>query len=102
MGALGTWIGALSTLQVFILSSVLVAISSIAVLIWEVGRIGVTATKRRYVSASRATAEEEERAPAAAFRQKTRRRLLPYAVPVALSTWLVMAYPFVKDYLTAQ
>ncbi len=52
MGALGAWLGAFTTLQVFFVSVVFVAIGTLGVLAAGFCRVGFERTKRRYFSQS--------------------------------------------------
>jgi len=88
MGALGAWLGAMGTLKVFLVSAVLILICSVAVLAWEFCRRGFRRTQERYVDrAGKGAGGGAE----AELRRKQRRRLMPFGVPAAIATWLVLA-----------
>lgn len=96
MGALGAWLGAWLTLQVLLISTVIVACGALFVLAWEFCRLGVSGAQRRYLSPSGrqqalAKAQKEHKDQA---RQKVAvgRRLMPFGVPVALATWMVLVF----------
>jgi prepilin peptidase CpaA len=98
MGALGAWLGAIWTLEVFLLSTVFVVIGSVGVLAYAFIRTGFGRTQKQYLSRS------EDRAPrkrgrnsATASDRRARRRLMPFGVPVALATWSVLAYSGFRD-----
>lgn len=86
MGALGAWLGAAMTVQVFLLGALLVLIGSLAMLGWEFARLGMGRAKDRYLSPRQGSDE----------RQRVRRRLLPFGVPAMVATWLVLAASFLK------
>jgi prepilin peptidase CpaA len=86
MGALGAWLGAAMTVQVFLLGAVLVLIGSLAMLGWEFARLGMGRAKDRYLGPRQGSDE----------RQRVRRRLLPFGVPAMVATWLVLAASFLK------
>ena len=93
MGAVGAWLGAWYTLEVFLISTVFVAVSSVLVLAGHMISKGMSRTKSRFLSTQSeaqlrkaATREEAKR------EFKARRRLMPYGVPVALATWVVLAW----------
>jgi prepilin peptidase CpaA len=95
MGALGAWLGAMSTVFVVVLSAGMAALFSIAVVIVGVARHGYTYVQKRHfrraeelVSKKKTKRSEEEEMA----KRRGRRRLLPYALPVALSTWLVLVW----------
>ena len=85
MGALGAWLGAVGTLKVFLVSAVLILICSVAVLAWEFCRRGFRRTQERYVDRAGKAGTEAE------LRRKQRRRLMPFGVPAAIATWVVLA-----------
>ena len=95
MGALGAWLGATSTVFVVILSAGLAALFSVAVVLASVSQHGYTYVQRRHFRKAENQAprkkakanDEEEMAE-----RKTRRRLVPYALPVAFSTWAVLVW----------
>lgn len=92
MGALGAWLGAAATLQVFLVSTVFVLLGSLLVLTANFLGRGMQRTKDRYLSTGTrpsirgASSEELDR------QRRVHRRLMPYGVPVALATWLVLAW----------
>jgi prepilin peptidase CpaA len=97
MGALGAWLGAMSTVAVVVLSAGMAGLFSIAVMIVGVAKHGFGYVRRRHLNRADALvtkkkaqtkAEKEEQLA----KRRARRRLLPYALPVALSTWLVLVY----------
>jgi prepilin peptidase CpaA len=99
MGALGAWLGATATVAVVVISAALAAFFSIAVILAGVAKHGYTYVQRRHVvkaenrvtKKSKATAEEE------LAERKTRRRLVPCALPVAFSTWMVLVWLVVSQ-----
>jgi prepilin peptidase CpaA len=101
MGAVGAWLGPKPTLIVFLVSTVFVMVLSVASLTWRMIADGMWKTKRRYLSSADETAKPKGlSADEAMLRHKVRRRLLPYGVPVALATWVVLAWTF-RDQLFA-
>jgi len=91
MGALGAWLGPMLTLEVFLVSAVVIVIlAGGALLVAFFGR-GFRYVQRRYRVAGwkspHGVLEPDEKWLA----QRQRFRILPYAVPVALSTLLVLA-----------
>jgi prepilin peptidase CpaA len=88
MGALGAWLGVQLTVVVFVLSTVLAVFAAIIALCLRAAQRGLPAAmrgKRREKSNNRAADQEE----------KAKRRLLPYALPVAVGTWMVLAWTVV-------
>lgn len=85
MGALGAWLGAWLTLYVFIVSTAIILVASVLVLSWQMIARGIGYTKSRFLTPIDTRASDEEKR-----RLKSRRRLMPYGVPVALATWVVL------------
>lgn len=95
MGALGAWLGATLTLNVFLVSSFFVAVGSVSILVLQMLRRGYSYVHRRYLSTAQITPSGSKRKREAEKLERAwrlRRRVLPYAVPVALSTWVVLAW----------
>lgn len=82
MGALGAWLGPVLTVEVFLVSAAIVVLGAMGVLVWEFCRLGIRRSRERYL---------ESRGPGAGSpERRTRRRLMPFGVPAALATWLVL------------
>jgi len=94
MGALGAWLGAYDTLFVFLVSALLALFGSGLILTVEVLSKNFGYVRRRYFQrrADEQGSLSEERSKTNATRNRERRRIMPYGVPVALATWLVLAY----------
>jgi prepilin peptidase CpaA len=86
LAALGAWLGPLGILIAFGLGSVLAAVGMIVVLSCSMLSSGFSTTRKRYVAVGAGTS-------AAASKS---RRVLPFAVPMALSTWLVLAWLLIR------
>jgi prepilin peptidase CpaA len=99
MGALGAWLGATATVAVVVLSAALAALFSIAVIMAGVAKHGYTYIQRRHVvrAENRVTKKSKESAEEELAARKTRRRLVPYALPVAFSTWMVLIWLVVSQ-----
>jgi prepilin peptidase CpaA len=85
LAALGTWLGPLGILIAFAMGSVLAAFGMIGVLTFSMISEGFGSARRRYVAPT-------SRDGSAASGQGKRHRVLPFAVPIAISTWLVLAW----------
>jgi prepilin peptidase CpaA len=88
LAALGTWLGPMGILIAFGLASILAVFGMIGVLAASALNDGFSATRKRYVSAAAV--------PVAATGSRKVRRVLPFAVPVAMSTWLVLGWMLIK------
>jgi prepilin peptidase CpaA len=87
LAALGTWLGPLMVLVAFGGGAILASIGAIGVLVYSTVDCGISATQRRYLAARAGSSSD--------IRQETPRkirRVLPFAVPVAIATWLVLAW----------
>jgi prepilin peptidase CpaA len=88
LAALGVWLGPLWILAAFGAGAMLAAAGAMLVLTGNTVQEGVGATKRRYIaSGQNVTSDGTPR--------KTR-RVLPFAVPMAIGTWLILAFLLLK------
>ncbi len=95
MGALGAWLGSSLTIAVFLTSTALAVVATAAILLGGMLSRGYWHVHRRYFAARSAgrpskkmqTAKAEE----ARRESQIKRRVMPYAVPVAIGTWIVLA-----------
>lgn len=95
MGALSVWLGFRLTLLVMIVSTLVVLIVTCAVFVWSLMTRGLRASQSRYLATGKLTRKEVRSgkvAPAETAEVKQGRRVMPYAVPVALATWLVIGW----------
>jgi prepilin peptidase CpaA len=81
MGAMAVWMGFHLTLLVLVASTVAVIVITMGVVLWGVMNRGMRKTQARLKGKVGETRAE-----------KQARRILPYAVPVAVATWLVLAW----------
>jgi prepilin peptidase CpaA len=93
MGALGVWLGPLPTLVLFFLSAFFTALGMIAVLSGAAFQHGYSHVRRRYLGRAPARASGASAGSEAAAQERLlKRRVIPYALPVAFGTWLVVAW----------
>lgn len=85
MGALSVWLGFKLTLWVLIVSTVFVLAGTLAVMVWGILSEGPFKTKSKFVG----TNDGEARCTVASRRK---RRIMAYAIPVALATWVVLIW----------
>jgi len=90
LAALGAWLGPLGVLIVFGLGAVLAAGGMMLVLTASLLGDGFSATRKHYINAGVG--------PAASAAPRKVRRVLPFAVPMALATWLVLGWMLLKTY----
>jgi prepilin peptidase CpaA len=97
MGALGAWLGPLMTFQVFVIAAVITVVGSIFVLISEAMRLGLGRARARYATAkavpTKGSADSIEVARQQAL---VKRRLMPWAVPAGIASWIVMAVALMR------
>ncbi len=93
MGALGAWLGAALTLRVFFVSAGLIAVFATAVMLYTLVSSGFHSVRRRYMAGSRKAPADADRR----VRQRQQLRIMPYAVPVAVSTWLVLVDAWLRE-----
>lgn len=90
MGALSVWIGFKATVMVLFLSTIFVIAGTIGVMCFALVTHGMFRTKEAYLASGQAPNGLPPAAETAVQRQS--RRIMGYAPPVALATWLVVAW----------
>lgn len=91
MGALSVWLGFSLTLSVLMASTLLVIFGTAAVLTWSMITAGFRSTRDRYL-ASGQSPQSGERTTPESVPQKQQRRVMGYALPVAVATWAIMLH----------
>ena len=90
MGALSVWIGFKATIMVLFISTVFVILGTVGVMAMGVMSHGLFRTKEVYLAGGQSPKGLPPAAETAVQRQS--RRIMGYAPPVALATWLVVAW----------
>jgi prepilin peptidase CpaA len=90
LAALGVWLGPLYILVAFGVAAMFAAFAAISIMAGSAVTDGFSVTKRRYASAGGGSSTD------GAVPRKLR-RVLPFAVPVAISTWLVLAWMLMRS-----
>ena len=90
MGALSVWIGFKATCMVLVFSTIFVIAGTIGVMIFGILTHGMYRTKEIYLAPAESPNGLRPAAETAVQRQS--RRIMGYAPPVALATWLVVAW----------
>lgn len=91
MGALSVWLGLRHTLLVLAVSIVMVILGTSVILLWSVLTSGFRQTQKRYLATGSSRTAEQATRPER-VEQRPQRRVMGYALPVAVATWLVMLY----------
>jgi prepilin peptidase CpaA len=94
LAALGAWLGPVLILVAFGGSAIVAAGGAAAVLAFNTMQNGIASTRRKYVTAGSngnipLTHEE-------GLKRAKKRRVLPFAVPVAVSTWVLLAWMLLR------
>ena len=91
LAALGAWMGPILILVSFGLAAVLAAVAAMLIIATSTMTEGITTTQHRYIRAGGgSTTVTSGGTP------RKVRRVLPFAVPVAVSTWIVLAFLLLK------
>lgn len=103
MGALGAWLGSSLTVAVFFTSTLLtVGATAVILMAGMIGR-GYGYVHRRYMRPADPRRSGKHKQPVdieeARVAARTKRRLMPYAVPVAFGTWAVLALAWMAQKL---
>jgi prepilin peptidase CpaA len=94
LAALGAWLGPVLILVSFGLAAGIAAFAAIAIMANSAVTEGFGRTRRRYVGSASGSAAGDSSATAPVRKP---RRVLPFAVPVAAATWLVLGWLLVKS-----
>ncbi len=89
MGALSVWLGYRLTLLVLISSTAAVIAGTVLVIVWSVFSKGVRGMKTEYLAKGKVA---DGKAQPETAEDKKRRRIMAYAIPVCVATWIVMAW----------
>ena len=89
MGALSVWLGYRLTLFVLIASTVTVIVGTLFVVVWSVFTKGVRGVKSEYLAQGKTVGGQRQ---AETTEERKRRRIMAYAIPVCVATWVVMAW----------
>jgi prepilin peptidase CpaA len=90
LAALGTWLGPLMILPAFGLGAICALMMGIMLMTSSMFTSGMSATQRRFLNKGGAATATAGTAP------RKYKRVLPFAVPVAAGTWLVLAWMLIK------
>ncbi|WP_417849782.1 A24 family peptidase [Thalassoglobus sp.] len=92
MGALSVWLGFKLTLWVMLTSTVIVLLLTIGVIVWSLTSRGLKSTKKKYLGTGKTPAGKKPVTETSD--DKLKRRVMTYAGPVGLATWLVLAWNY--------
>lgn len=88
MGALGAWLGAWLTLVIFLTSAIVTLVMITSLITYTACTQGFSGVRRRCLGEA---VTEANVARSKGKKPRGRGRVVPYAVPVAVSTWIVVA-----------
>jgi prepilin peptidase CpaA len=91
MGALSVWLGFRMTLSVVIASTLIVVAATVGIMAWSALTRGTRKTKEKYVATGKPMNRKMKHQPETVA-QKQQRRVMAYAVPVAVATWGVVLW----------
>jgi prepilin peptidase CpaA len=93
LAALGAWLGPFYILIAFAGATVVASFMAMGVLAYYVLSQGMSSTKQRYLATAGGNVSTSNGHETTTRKQK---RVLPFAVPIAISTWLLLAWLMVK------
>jgi prepilin peptidase CpaA len=91
MGALSVWLGFRYTLHVVIASTLIVMFATLGIMAWSAVRKGARKTKEQYLATGKPMNRKQKHQPETVA-EKQRRRIMAYAIPVAVATWGVVLW----------
>lgn len=93
MGALSVWLGYRMTLWVMVLSTLCVICATGGVMVWSMLTSGMGKSKARFLSTGKGYGiKKDGKRTKETVAAKTQRRVMAYAIPVALATWTVVIW----------
>jgi len=92
MGGLSVWLGWKLTGFVLIGSTAFAAFGTFFILVYSMVFKGVWKTKEQYTSGAARNIKKGEKVKKETVTQRTARRPMGFAVPVALATWLIVVW----------
>lgn len=91
VGALSVWLGLKLTILLMVVSTLVVIVDVAIVTFYKVLRYGTRKWKQQYLATGKLDSRGKPVFKKETIEEKQARRFLPFAVPVAGSTWLLMA-----------
>ncbi|WP_437206478.1 A24 family peptidase [Planctomicrobium sp. SH664] len=88
MGALSVWLGFHLTLRVLLVSTLLVLFGTVGVVFWNVITQGFRKTRSKFLATGK---NVTSKAPESR-EDKLKRRVMAYATPMAIATWIVVLW----------
>lgn len=94
MGALSVWLGYRMTLAVMVISTVFVICVTGGVLVWSLVTAGMGKSKTRFLATGKGygAKQKDGKRSQETIAQKQQRRVMAYAIPVAVATWAVVIW----------
>jgi prepilin peptidase CpaA len=90
MGALSVWMGIKLTLILMIVSTLIVVVDVAVVTIYKVLRYGTKKWKAQHLATGKVDAKGKPVFKTETIAEKQARRIMPFAIPVATATWVVL------------
>jgi prepilin peptidase CpaA len=90
MGALGAWLGFKLTFCLIVTSLVMVVVDGVIVTIYKSLTMGMKNFKKQHLATGKTDAKGKAVFAKESQFEKRKRRILPFAIPVAMAVWLVM------------
>ena len=90
VGALSIWLGLKLTVLMMIASTLIVIVDVGAISLYRMLRYGMKKWKHDYLATGKVDAKGKPVIVQETREQKQKRRIVPFAIPVAMATWLLM------------
>lgn len=90
MGALSVWLGLKLTVWLMVASTLFVIIDVAAISLYKMSRHGMRKWKKDYLATGKVDAKGKTVTVRETHAQKQKRRIVPFAIPVAMATWILM------------
>lgn len=90
VGALSAWLGLKLTIWMMVASTLFVVIDVAVITLFKVLRNGTRKWKKEYLATGKVDAKGKSITITETEDQKRKRRIVPFAIPVAMATWMLM------------
>lgn len=90
VGALSVWLGLKLTVMMMAASTLIVIFDVMVITAYKVLRYGTRKWKHDYLATGKTDEKGKPVTKPETYAEKQKRRILPFAIPVAMATWLLM------------
>jgi len=90
VGALSVWLGLKLTVWMMVASTLIVVFDVAVITLYKTLRYGMRKWKRDHLATGKVDSKGKTITVTETYEQKQKRRILPFEIPVAMATWMLM------------